>query len=187
MAAIVESIRGEFARYRGLADAAIGQLTDADLVAAAGDASNSIATICWHVSGNLRSRFTDFLTTDGEKPWRKRDEEFERRTVTRDEIVAQLGAGWAALESALAALTDEDLQKTVTVRQQPMTVHEALHRSLAHTAYHVGQIVFIAKARRGASWTYLSIPPGQSDAYNRNPGQEHGAAHAARLSGARKG
>lgn len=184
MPTIIESIRGEFTRYRGLAEAAIAQLTDADLVAGAGDASNSIATICWHISGNLRSRFTDFLTTDGEKPWRKRDEEFERRTVTRDELVAHLSAGWIVLETTLAALTDDDLHKTVTVRQQPMTVHEALHRSLAHTAYHVGQVVFNAKARRGASWTYLSIPPGQSDTYNRNPQQEHGAAHAAKLSGA---
>src|SRR6188474_2380192 len=128
MAAIVESIRAEFARYRGLAEAAIAQLTDADLATVDGEASNSIATICWHVSGNLRPRFTDFLTTDGEKPWRKRDEEFERRTLTRDELVGHLGAGWSVLESALAPLSDADLQKTVTVRQQPMTVHEALHR-----------------------------------------------------------
>src|SRR6188474_2611906 len=105
MAAIVESIRGEFARYRGLAEAAIAQLTDADLAAADGETSNSIATICWHVSGNLRSRFTDFLTADGEKPWRKRDEEFEPRAVTRNELVAHLGAGWAVLDGALAALT----------------------------------------------------------------------------------
>ena len=183
MAAVVDSIRAEFARYRGLAEAAIAQLTEEDLVAVAGEASNSIATICWHISGNLRSRFTDFLTSDGEKPWRQRDEEFEPRAVTRDELVTHLGAGWAVLETALGTLTDDDLQKTITIRQQPMPVHEALHRSLAHTAYHVGQIVFIAKARRGAAWTYLSIPPGQSDAYNRNPKHEHGAAHAAKLSG----
>ena len=183
MAAIIESIRGEFVRYRGLAEASIKQLADDDLSAPAGEVSNSIATICWHVSGNLRSRFTDFLTADGEKPWRKREEEFERRTVTRDELLAHWAGGWSVLEETLKALTDADLQKTVTVRQQPMTVHEALHRSLAHSAYHVGQIVFIAKARRGTGWTYLSIPPGQSDAYNRNPQQEHGAAHAAKLSG----
>jgi uncharacterized damage-inducible protein DinB len=183
MAAVVESIRAEFSRYRGLAEAAIAQLDDADLVADTGEASNSIATICWHIAGNLRSRFTDFLTADGEKPWRKRDEEFERRMVTRDEVVARLYAGWTVLETALAGLTDDDLSRTITIRQQPMPVHEALHRSLAHTAYHVGQIVFMAKVRRGASWTSLSIPPGQSDAYNRNPGQEHGGDHAARLSG----
>jgi len=186
MAAIIESIRGEFARYRGLAEASIKQLANDDLSAPAGEASNSIATICWHVSGNLRSRFTDFLTTDGEKPWRKREEEFERRAGTRDELLAHWAGGWTVLERTLESLTDADLQKTVSVRQQPMTVHEALHRSLAHAAYHVGQIVFIAKARRGAAWTYLSIPPGQSDAYNRNPKQEHGAAHAAKLSGVPK-
>lgn len=183
MAGIVESIRGEFARYRGLAEAAIRQLNDADLVATAGASSNSIAVICWHVSGNLKSRFTDFLTTDGEKPWRKRDEEFSRREVSRDELLAHWAEGWRVLEGALGELSDEQLHSTITVRQQPMTVHEALHRSLAHTAYHVGQIVFIGKAARGAGWTYLSIPPGQSDTYNRNPQAEHGAAHAAKLSG----
>jgi hypothetical protein len=135
------------------------------------------------VSGNLRSRFTDFLTTDGEKPWRQREEEFARRSVTRAELLEQWGRGWAVLESSLASLTDADLHKTITIRRQPMPVHEALQRSLAHTAYHVGQIVFIAKARRDQSWTSLSIPPGQSDAYNQNPHREHGADHAAKLAG----
>src|SRR5262245_15742305 len=111
MAAIVESIRGEFARYRGLAEAAIAQLADEDLAAGAGEAGNSIATICWHISGNLRSRFTDFLTADGEKPWRKREEEFERRSVTRDELLAHFGGGWTVLENALGGLTDDDLHK----------------------------------------------------------------------------
>ena len=165
MAAIVESIRGEFARYRGLAEAAIAQLTDADLAAADGETSNSIATICWHVSGNLRSRFTDFLTTDGEKPWRHRDQEFEGRTVSRAELMAKWEQGWAVLFDALAALTDKQLHDTVTVRGQPLRVHEALHRSLAHTSYHVGQIVFLSKALSGEGWTSLTIPRGQSDAF----------------------
>ena len=182
MAGVLDSIRGEYARYRGLAEAAIRQLADADLVVTMGESSNSIATICWHVSGNLKSRFTEFLTTDGEKPWRKRDEEFERRAVTAEELLAHWSTGWAVLEASLAALTEDDLQKTITVREQPMPVHEALHRSLAHTAYHVGQIVFIAKSIRGWGWTYLSIPPGQSDAYNLNPQSEHGSLHAAKLS-----
>ena len=203
MSSIIESIRGEFARYRGLAEAAIKQLTGADLQAVpslprrsgersersaeAGEEGNSIATICWHVSGNLKSRFTDFLTTDGEKPWRKRDEEFEPRAVTRDELLAHWAGGWSVLEATLATLSDDDLQKTITIRQQPMPVHEALHRSLAHTAYHVGQIVFIAKSLRGAAWTSLSIPRGQSDAYNRKPQNEHGGAHAASLADRKTG
>jgi hypothetical protein len=182
MATIVESIRDEFLRYKALAEAAIAQLGDADLSAAGPNDGNSIAIICWHLSGNLRSRFTDFLTTDGEKAWRKRDEEFEPRAVTREELIVKWQAGWDALLPALENLTDGQLASTVTVRQQPMLVHEALHRSLAHLAYHVGQIVFLSKAMRGSDWKYLSIPPGQSDAYNRNPTGERPSAHAATLS-----
>ena len=182
MTTVVGSIRDEFLRYKALAEAAIAQLRDADLSAPGQNGGNSIAIICWHLSGNLRSRFTDFLTSDGEKPWRKRDEEFEPRAVTREELLAKWQAGWEVLLPALGSLTDSQLAATVTVRQQPMLVHEALHRSLAHLAYHVGQIVFLAKAIRGADWTYLSIPPGQSDAYNRNPTGERPADHAASLS-----
>jgi uncharacterized damage-inducible protein DinB len=182
MTTIVESIRDEFLRYKALAEAAIAQLDDADLSAPGQNGGNSIAIICWHVSGNLRSRFTDFLTSDGEKPWRKRDEEFEPRAVTREELLAKWQAGWEVLLPVLGALTDAQLAETVTVRQQPMLVHEALHRSLAHLAYHTGQIVYLAKALRGGDWRYLSIPPGQSDAYNRNPTGERPAAHAENLS-----
>jgi hypothetical protein len=97
-------------------------------------------------------------------------------------LLAKWQAGWDVLLPMLQSLTDSQLAATVTVRQQPMLVHEALHRSLAHLAYHVGQVVFLAKALRGADWTYLSIPPGQSDTYNRNPTSEQPSAHAARLS-----
>jgi hypothetical protein len=118
------------------------------------------------VAGNLRSRFTDFLTTDGEKPWRRREEEFDERRVARTELLAHWEEGWAPLLSTLKGLADEDLDRTVTVRTEPMRVHEALHRSLAHTSYHVGQIVYIAKAIRGDGWTSLSIPRGQSAAFD---------------------
>jgi len=182
MTTVVESIRDEFLRYKALAEAAIAQLGDPELSSPGQNGGNSIAIICWHLSGNLRSRFTDFLTSDGEKPWRKRDEEFDPRAVTREELLAKWQAGWDVLLPTLQSLTDSQLAATVTVRQQPMLVHEALHRSLAHLAYHVGQIVFLAKALRGADWTYLSIPPGQSEAYNRNPTGERPAAHAATLS-----
>ena len=182
MTRVIESIRAEYLRYKALAEGAIKQLSDADLSAAGAGAGNSIAVVCWHVSGNLQSRFTDFLTTDGEKPWRDREEEFHARTVTRSALLAKWEQGWDALSTALAQLTDEQLELKVTIRGQSLTVVEALHRSLAHVSYHVGQIVYIAKAARGQGWTYLSIPPGQSNAYNQAPTNERPAAHASALS-----
>ena len=166
---VTQSIRAEYLRYKDLAEKAIAQLGPEDLTAVPPGGGNSIATICWHVSGNLRSRFSDFLTSDGEKPWRKRDEEFEARHVTREELLAKWQQGWDVLLQALAGLTDAHLQQEVAIRGQKLTVTEALVRSLAHTASHVGQIVYAAKMRRGGDWTYLSIPPGQSETYNLKP------------------
>lgn len=177
MTSIIQSIRGEYARYKTLAEGAIAQLTDAQLTGSDGVGSNSIVAICWHISGNLRSRFTDFLTADGEKPWRQRDEEFDARHVSRAELLAKWSEGWATLFAAIDALSDEQLGATVTIRHQPLQVHEALHRSLAHTSYHVGQIVFVAKALRGAEWTSLSIPRGQSAASNPDPMLDRGPAN----------
>ena len=182
MTNIIDSIRGEYLRYRALAEAAIDQLTEDQLSAEGPNGGNSIAVICWHVSGNLRSRFTDFLTSDGEKPWRKREEEFQSRTVTLAELLAKWNQGWDVLLGMLANLTDEQLQLTVTIRGQTLRVHEALHRSLAHLSYHVGQIVYLAKSLRGEDWMYLSIPPGTSDAYNQAPKFERPAAQQAALS-----
>jgi hypothetical protein len=164
---IIESIRAEYLRYKDLAEKAVGQLDEAELSAPGPDNGNSIAMICWHISGNLRSRFTDFLTTDGEKPWRAREEEFETRTVTRAELLSKWNDGWEVLLATLETLNDEQLGLAVTIRRRPLLVHEALHRSLAHASYHVGQIVYLAKSFRGKDWTYLSIPPGQSEAFNR--------------------
>jgi hypothetical protein len=124
------------------------------------------------VSGNLRSRFTDFLTSDGEKPWRKRDEEFEARAVSRDELLEKWDQGWRVLLSALDELTDDHLERTITIRHQPLSVTEALLRSLAHASYHVGQIVYAAKAARGDEWNYLSIPPGASEQYKPQLGSD---------------
>ena len=182
MTSIIESIRGEYLRYKALAEAAISQLSDAELAAQGVECRNSITVICWHISGNLQSRFTDFLTSDGEKPWRSREEEFQPRTVTRAELLTKWNQGWNPLLETLTNLTDEDLQRTVTIRREPFEVHAALHRSLAHLAYHVGQIVYVAKSLRGKNWIFLSIPPGQSDAYNRSPTGERPSAHAAKLS-----
>lgn len=182
MSDVVESIRTEFLRYKALAEGAIRQLSDAELSAAGADASNSIATICWHISGNLTSRFTEFLTTDGEKPWRHRDEEFHARPVTHAELEAKWAIGWNALLEALGGLDDTALARTVIIRGQQMSVTQALHRALAHVSYHVGQIVYVAKAMRGSQWNYLSIPPGGSDTYNKAPTMELPESHATTLS-----
>ena len=183
MTNIIDSIRAEYLRYKALAEAAIDQLAEEELSAQGPNGGNSITVICWHVSGNLKSRFTEFLTSDGEKPWRNREEEFEARTVTRSELLSKWDQGWQVLLGTLATLTDGQLQATVTIRGQPLRVHEALHRSLAHLSYHVGQIVYVAKSLRGKNWTYLSIPPGKSDAYNQAPTLERPASHQAALSG----
>jgi uncharacterized damage-inducible protein DinB len=164
----IDSIRSEYLRYKALAEGAIAQIDESQLSADGPAGSNSIATICWHVSGNLRSRFTEFLTTDGEKTWRMRDEEFEPRRVSRAELLEKWEQGWTVLLASLAELTDAHLDRTVTIRSQELSVHDALHRSLAHTSYHVGQIVYIAKAFRGDGWTSLSIPPGQSASFNKH-------------------
>lgn len=165
MTAIIESFRGEYLRYKALAEAAIAQVDEAALCATDAAGSNSIAVICWHISGNLRSRFTDFLTTDGEKPWRHRDEEFDERSVTRESLLEKWNAGWSVLLQTLDTLADDQVHATVTIRGQAMSVHEALTRSLAHLSSHVGQIVYIAKAQRGAGFTSLSIPRGASDTF----------------------
>jgi uncharacterized damage-inducible protein DinB len=165
----VASIEGEFRRYRALAEGAFRQLSEAQLGQLTGAGDNSVATIAWHVAGNLRSRFTDFLTGDGEKPDRDRDSEFLSRQLTHAALLAFWSGGWDLLSAALADLSDLDLARTVTIRQQPLSVTEALHRSLAHASYHVGQIVFLAKQLCGPAWVSLSIPPGQSAAYNASP------------------
>ena len=163
---VLNSIGSEYRRYKGLGEGAIAQLDDADFSKPAGG-GNSIAILVWHISGNLKSRFTDFLTSDGEKPWRARDEEFIDRSVTRAQLLETWEEGWRVLFAALATLQPDDLGRTVTIRTQPMAVHDALHRSLAHVSYHVGQIVYIAKALRGDKWKYMSIPPGKSEEFNR--------------------
>lgn len=165
MREFIDSIRGEYERYKALGDGAIAQVEDQELSLSGPNGGNSLAVICWHVSGNLRSRFTDFLTSDGEKPWRNREEEFDDRAVSRAEFVAKWEEGWRVLFASLDQLTDANLRDTVTIRGQAMKVHEALNRSVAHAAYHVGQMVYIAKAWRGGTWRSLSIPRGQSQAY----------------------
>jgi hypothetical protein len=152
--------------YKKLGDRALAQAPDAALTVTLDPESNSIATIVKHVSGNLRSRWTNFLTTDGEKPDRHRDTEFETPPATRAEIVALWEAGWKCVFDALAGLTDADLSTEVRIRNEAHSVLQAIGRSLTHTVYHVGQIVYLSKHFAGAGWQTLSVPRGKSAEYH---------------------
>jgi hypothetical protein len=178
MDTLIKSIEGEYVRYKALAESALTQVPDAALSAPGPNGGNSLAVICWHLSGNLKSRFTDFLTSDGEKPWRNRDEEFLAREVSRDELLAKWKEGWGVLLATLGGLSDDDLHRTVRIRGHAVAVHEALNRSLAHASYHVGQIVYLAHAIVGTGWHYLSIAPGGSAAYNASAPNEKPRDHA---------
>lgn len=162
------SIRSEFERYRAIGERAMEQL-DANELCTPPGGGLAISSIVWHIAGNLQSRFTDFLTTDGEKPWRDRDGEFEAREASKEELMARWSEGWATLFSAIDALGDEHLMDEVTIRGRSWSVVAALHRALAHISYHVGQIVYTAKGIRGDSWEWLTVPPGGTSAYNENP------------------
>ena len=177
----VEAITDEFTRYKALGEAAIAQLGDEELTLTASDGGNSIIAIVWHLAGNLESRFTDFRTSDGEKAWRDRDEEFVLRAVTKTELLEKWDRGWQALLAAVGELADADLLQTVTIRRQQLRIDQALQRSLAHTAYHVGQIVFLAKQIRSGGWRCLSIPLGGSAAHNARGADESAKAHARAL------
>jgi hypothetical protein len=172
MRAIVGSIEAEYRRYRKLAETAMAQLSDEELARPLAEDGNSVAVLVWHVSGNLASRFTEFLTSDGEKPWRDRESEFAARAVTRAALDEKWNAGWTILFQAIGSLEDGHLLHSVAIRGVALTVVEALQRSLAHTACHAGQIVLIARTLRGADWRFLTIPPGGSAAYNAYPDRE---------------
>jgi hypothetical protein len=156
----------ELRRYKALAESAMAQVDDAALNRATPGFDNSIAVLVWHISGNLKSRFTEFLATDGEKPWRHRDEEFVARSVSRAALLAKWEDGWGVLLGTLAAMTDEDLARQISIRKETMSAQDALLRALAHLAYHVGQIVYLAKAAKGGTWEFLTIPPGKSEEFN---------------------
>lgn len=164
----LEEARRQFRGYKRLGEGAISQLKDEELFVTLDPESNSVAIIVKHLAGNMRSRFTDFLTTDGEKPDRHRDQEFELSSqTTRAEVMRWWESGWPCVFSAIEALQPEDVQRSVTIRNEPHTVLQAINRQLAHYAYHVGQIVFLAKHLRSRDWKSLSIPRGQSEQVNR--------------------
>ena len=157
-----------FTELRRLAERAVAQVDDAEFFAAPDLETNSIAVLMKHIAGNLRSRFTDLLTTDGEKSWRDRDAEFVVRPAeTRDAIMTRWAESWNILLDTLDTLTPADLTRVVTIRREPHTVMQALSRQLAHHAQHVGQIVLLAKHASGSRWRTLSVPRGESERYTR--------------------
>jgi Protein of unknown function (DUF1572) len=156
---------GLFRYYKKLAERAMEQCPDEGLFAALDPESNSIAVIVKHLVGNMRSRWRNFLTTDGEKPDRNRDAEFEDAPKSREELMAMWGAGWKYVFDALEPLTDEDLTRTVTIRTEPHSVMQAINRQTAHYSHHIGQIVFAAKhfsSEKRGKWESLSVPRGHS-------------------------
>jgi len=162
----LESAKKEFGYYKLLGEKTFSQLTDEQLFIEANSESNSIATIVKHLRGNMLSRWTDFLTTDGEKEWRKRDEEFENDISTREELLQKWQEGWSCLFKALDSISDDDLSRIIYIRNQGHTILEAINRQLSHYPYHIGQIVFIGKMLSDKNWNSLSIPKGGSKEYN---------------------
>ncbi len=162
----IEDSIGLFRHYKKLADGALAQVSDEQMVTLLDEDANSIATVMKHMAGNMKSRWTDFLTSDGEKSWRNRDEEFERPPATRQELLQMWEEGWACLFAALQSLTDTDLGRTVTIRAEAHSVMQAINRQIAHKAYHCGQIVLLAKHFQHANWKSLSVPRGKSAEFN---------------------
>jgi hypothetical protein len=162
----LESVKKQFLYYKTLGEKAMNQLEEAQLFVSFNEDTNSIATIVKHVSGNMLSRWTDFLTSDGEKEWRNRDSEFENDLKSKEEVLEIWNKGWNCLENALENLKPEQLSDIIYIRNEGHTVIEAINRQLAHYPYHVGQIVFYAKQLKNSEWNSLSIPKNKSGNYN---------------------
>ena len=155
-----------FAYYKKLGDDAMAQIDDEKLFFQVNEDANSIAIIVQHLAGNMLSRWTDFLTTDGEKEWRNRDAEFEKNITNKQDLLAYWNSGWQCLFNSLEPLTSSDLDKIIYIRNEGHTVLEAINRQLAHYPYHVGQLVFLAKLLAADKWKSLSIPKNKSQEYN---------------------
>ena len=163
---LLASYQKQFAYYRHLGEGAMRQLSDEELFRDDAAGSNSVAVIVKHMSGNMKSRWTDFLTTDGEKSWRNRDDEFVADFAGRADLERAWADGWAVVEEAINGIRPEQLSSIVYIRNEGHTVAEAMNRQLAHYAYHVGQIVLLGKQMRQEDWTSLSIPKGKSAVFN---------------------
>ena len=162
----IEDSLAVFRNYKSLGERAMQQVRDEDLFVTLDAEANSIAVVVKHMAGNMRSRWTDFLTSDGEKPDRDRDSEFVRPPATRAALLALWEEGWSRLLGAIEPLTDADLQRTVTIRGEAHSVMQAINRQVAHLSYHVGQIVFLAKHFAGDRWQSLSVPRNKSAEFN---------------------
>ena len=160
-----------FKEYKTLGDKTFEQLNEEEMHFQPNEASNSIAIIIQHMHGNMLSRWTNFLTEDGEKEWRKRDEEFKAQVLSKQELLSMWEEGWKVFLDTLGSLKEDDLVKTVTIRLQPLTVTDAILRQFAHYSYHVGQIVYIGRWLKNNEWQSLSIPKGGSARYNKSLGK----------------
>lgn len=162
----LDDVQGQFRQYKRMCERAAAQVSDRDFFAALGDGENSIAVVMKHLAGNHRSRWRDFLTTDGEKRDRDREGEFSAEGETRGSIEALWEEGWGIAFESLGALGPADVERTITIRGEPLSVMQAVHRNLAHAAYHAGQVVQLARHFAGGAWQTLSIAPGKSDEFN---------------------
>lgn len=162
----LESVKKQFLYYKILGEKAMNQLEPEQLLVSINEDTNSIATIVQHLSGNMLSRWTDFLTSDGEKEWRNRDAEFEATIKTKEELLNVWNKGWDCFFDTLNSLQAEQLSTIIYIRNEGHTVIEAINRQLAHYPYHIGQIVFYAKMLKNSEWTSLSIPKNKSNSYN---------------------
>lgn len=160
------SLRKQFLYYQSLGEKTMAQVPDEGLFWQPNSGSNSMATIVKHLWGNMLSRWTDFMTTDGEKPWREREAEFDNDLETREEVMKKWNEGWKVLFAALDSLTEQDLEKIIYIRNEAHTVSDALYRQLAHYPYHVGQMVYLGKLILDKEWKSLSIPRGGTKAFN---------------------
>ncbi|MEM9000095.1 MAG: DUF1572 family protein [Bacteroidota bacterium] len=163
----LQSVTSEFLRYKTLGEKVFEQLSDEEILWKQNNSDNSIAIIIKHLSGNLLSRWTDFLTEDGEKPWRNRDIEFKEPPATKDELLTIWAKGWECLFNALDSITVANLNTRVAIRNEAHTPIEAINRQLAHYANHIGQIIILGKMLKGEDWITLSVPKGGSEAFNR--------------------
>lgn len=167
----LEEARRQLRGHKRMGEGAMAQLSDQDFFVSLDPESNSVAVLVKHIVGNMRSRFTDFLISDGEKPDRFRDREFEMSpATTRAEVMEWWEQGWTCVFNAIDALKPDDVMRTVTIRGEPHTVLQAINRQIAHYAQHIGQIVFLAKHLRSSQWNTLSIPRGKSEEFNKNKG-----------------
>ena len=166
----LSSVKKLFTYYKTLGDSAIEKLNDEQIRWQYNRESNSVAIIIKHIAGNSLSRWTDFLTTDGEKPWRDRDQEFEDILSSKEDLLALWDKGWQCIYNSIDTLTEDDLMRTVYIRSEGHTVIEAINRQLAHIPYHIGQIIYIAKMAAAENWSSLTIPKGQSKAFNAKKG-----------------